>query len=44
MSKNEIRYPDTSELPTISDCKEFYQIALEIKQFILDRIKGNPLV
>jgi len=35
----EIRYPDTAELPTISDCKDFYQIAIEIKQFILDRIQ-----
>lgn len=34
----EIRYPDDSDPPTISDCKDFYQITKDIKEFILSRI------
>ncbi len=35
----EIRYPDSFDIPTIEECKEFFQSVLEIKQFILSRME-----
>ncbi|MCB1177443.1 MAG: HEPN domain-containing protein [Leptospiraceae bacterium] len=33
----EIRYPDLGDLPTTEECKDFYKIALSIKEFILNK-------
>ncbi|MBN1798032.1 MAG: HEPN domain-containing protein [Spirochaetales bacterium] len=34
----EIRYPDDMLLPSLSETKDFFRIALEIKEFILAKI------
>jgi HEPN domain-containing protein len=37
----EIRYPDFFELPTVDECKDFYQIVLMIREFILGKIGAD---
>ena len=33
------RYPDNSLMPTIEETKEYFQIAIEIKNLVLSKIK-----
>lgn len=34
----EIRYPDSSTMPTLEECKDIFRVVLEIKTFVLSRV------
>lgn len=36
-----IRYPESSSVPSFNEAKEAYEIALKIKEFVLEKIGGE---